>query len=94
MGEFRASPVKSEIGFDEFSRVDIRAGTIERVEDIEKSDKLVKLTVSSGTSPNAHPRSCVPPRWNLTLISFNRRAAFWCVRLSGLLSVPQSLQGP
>jgi tRNA-binding protein len=43
-----AAPVKPTIGFDLVEQIDIRVGTIERVEDIPKSDKLVKLTVDFG----------------------------------------------
>ncbi len=41
-------PVKSTISFDLLDKLDIRAGTIERVEDVKNSDKLVKLTVDFG----------------------------------------------
>ena len=42
------APIKPTIKYDEFEKLDIRVGTIERVEDIEKSDKLVKLIVDFG----------------------------------------------
>ena len=42
------APVKPTISFDLLDQLDIRVGTIERVEDIPKSDKLVKLTVDFG----------------------------------------------
>ena len=41
-------PVKPVIDFETYSKVDIRVGTIEKVEDIEGSDKLVRLTVNFG----------------------------------------------
>jgi tRNA-binding protein len=41
-------PVKPNINFSDLDKLDIRVGTIERVEDIEKSDKLVRLTVDFG----------------------------------------------
>lgn len=41
-------PVKPEINSADLAKVDIRVGTIERVEDVPKSDKLVKLTVDFG----------------------------------------------
>ncbi len=44
----KIAPVGSTISYDEFSKVDVRVGTIERVEEIPKSDKLVKLTVDLG----------------------------------------------
>ena len=41
-------PVKPLIKFDDFEKIDIRVGTIEKVENIENSDKLVRLTVDFG----------------------------------------------
>lgn len=41
-------PVKPVISFSDLEKVDIRVGRIEKVEDVEKSDKLVKLTVNFG----------------------------------------------
>ncbi|MDA8669847.1 methionine--tRNA ligase [Flavobacteriales bacterium] len=41
-------PMKEEITFDEFSKIDLRVGTITAAEKIEKADKLLKLTVDTG----------------------------------------------
>lgn len=41
-------PVKPTIKFADLEKIDIRVGTIEKVEDIENSDKLVRLTVDFG----------------------------------------------
>jgi tRNA-binding protein len=41
-------PVKPNITLDELNKIDIRVGTIKLVEDIEKSSKLVRLTVDFG----------------------------------------------
>ncbi|CAI2311023.1 hypothetical protein IFVP177_C1300001 [Vibrio parahaemolyticus] len=41
-------PIKDEITFDDFSKIDIRVGLIEEVSDVAKSDKLMKLTVDFG----------------------------------------------
>ncbi len=41
-------PIKPPIKFDDLEKLDIRVGTIEKVEDIEASDKLVRLTVDFG----------------------------------------------
>jgi len=41
-------PVKPLINFTDLEKVDVRVGLIEKVEDIEKSDKLVRLTVNFG----------------------------------------------
>lgn len=48
MDNFKPSPVKSFISFDELEKIDIRVGRVELVEDVEKSDKLVRLTVDFG----------------------------------------------
>ena len=40
--------IKPLISFEEFSKIDIRIGTIERVEDIEESDHLMRLRVAVG----------------------------------------------
>lgn len=42
------APVKENITMDDLGRIDIRVGTIINVEDIEKSDKMIKLTVDFG----------------------------------------------
>ena len=42
------APIKPEITHDEFNRVDIRVGTIQTVEDVTGSDKLVQMRVSFG----------------------------------------------
>ena len=42
------APIKPTINFNDLTRIDIRVGTIELVEDITESDKLVKLTVNFG----------------------------------------------
>jgi len=41
-------PLKSEIVFDDFGKLDIRIGTVIAAEIMPKSDKLLKLTVDSG----------------------------------------------
>ncbi len=40
--------IKSTIKLDDLEKVDIRVGTIEKVEDVMGSDKLVKLSVNFG----------------------------------------------
>ena len=40
--------IKPLISIDILEMIDVRVGTIERVEDVERSDKLVKLTVDFG----------------------------------------------
>jgi tRNA-binding protein len=52
---FIPDPIKPTISPDVLESIDIRVGTIERVEDVAKSNKLVKLTVNFGD----HTRSIV-----------------------------------
>ena len=42
------APIKDHITFEDFEKLDIRIGTIERVEEVAKSDKLMKLIVDFG----------------------------------------------
>jgi tRNA-binding protein len=48
MSEFTPAPVKPVVGIEALEALDIRVGTIERVEDVPRSDKLMKLTVNFG----------------------------------------------
>jgi tRNA-binding protein len=48
METFKPAPVKPAISFDMLDQIDVRVGAIERVEDVQGSDKLVKLTVNFG----------------------------------------------
>jgi tRNA-binding protein len=42
------APIKPIVPYDVFEKIDIRVGTIERVEDIKGADKLVRLVVDFG----------------------------------------------
>jgi len=42
------SPVKTEIVFDDFAKIDLKVGTIVSAEKVEKADKLLKLQVDLG----------------------------------------------
>ena len=44
----KQAPVKELITFEDFEKLDIRVGTITKVSEVEKSDKLMKLTVDFG----------------------------------------------
>jgi len=44
----QVAPIKPTIPFDIFEKIDVRVGTIERVEDIEGSEKIVRLVVEFG----------------------------------------------
>lgn len=46
--EIKVAPIKPTISFDILDKMDIRVGTTELVEDVQGSDKLVKLTVDFG----------------------------------------------
>ena len=41
-------PMKDEVTFDDFSKMDIRVGQVMAAEKVEKADKLLKLTVNTG----------------------------------------------
>jgi tRNA-binding protein len=42
------APVKELIAYEDFAKLDIRVGRIVQVSEVEKSDKLMKLTVDFG----------------------------------------------
>ena len=44
----KVAPIKPPISIDTLEKIDIRIGTIERVDDVKGSDKLVKLIVDFG----------------------------------------------
>ena len=44
----KVAPIKDETSFDVFEKIDIRVGTIERVEEVEGADKLMCLVVDFG----------------------------------------------
>jgi tRNA-binding protein len=48
MNSTNAAPIKPTISLDLLDKIDIRVGTIEQVNDVPRSDKLVKLTVDFG----------------------------------------------
>ena len=48
MSEFTPAPVKQAVGIEALEALDIRVGRIERVEEVPRSEKLMKLTVNFG----------------------------------------------
>src|SRR5262245_11506003 len=48
MNSFQNAPVKAAISINVLDQLDVRVGTIELVEDVKKSDKLVKMIVNFG----------------------------------------------
>jgi methionyl-tRNA synthetase len=48
MAEVKAAPAKDNIEFDEFSKMDIRVGTVIEAEKVAKTKKLLKLKIDTG----------------------------------------------
>ena len=48
MSDFTPAPVKPVVPFSALEALDIRVGTIERVEEVPRSEKLLRLTVNFG----------------------------------------------
>lgn len=48
MSEFTPAPVKPVVPFSALEALDIRVGTIERVDEVPRSTKLMRLTVNFG----------------------------------------------
>ncbi|MDQ0477214.1 methionine--tRNA ligase [Chryseobacterium sp. MDT2-18] len=64
----KANPMKEEIQFDDFTKIDLRTATILTAEKVEKADKLLKFsvdtgvdvrTVVSGVAESFTPEECV-----------------------------------
>jgi tRNA-binding protein len=53
MTEFTPAPIKRIIEFSALEALDIRVGTIERVEEVARSEKLMRLTVNLGDHSRA-----------------------------------------
>ena len=48
LGEQPVKPLKPEITIDDFGKIDIRIGTVLKAERMEKSKKLLKLSIDTG----------------------------------------------
>lgn len=48
ISEMKAAPIKPTVSYDVFDKIDIRIGKIERVEDVQGAEKLVRLIVDLG----------------------------------------------
>jgi len=46
--DIEVAPIKEEIKFDDFMKMDIRVGTVMKAEKVKKSNKLLKLTINTG----------------------------------------------
>lgn len=64
----KANPMKEEIQFDDFTKIDLRTATILTAEKVEKADKLLKFsvdtgvdvrTVVSGVAESFTPEECI-----------------------------------
>lgn len=64
----KANPMKEQISFDDFTKIDLRTATILEAEKVEKADKLLKFkvdtgvdvrTVVSGVAESFTPEECV-----------------------------------
>jgi methionyl-tRNA synthetase len=49
MNETRPTPGKPEIVYDDFAKLELKAGTVTACEKVEKADKLLKLEIDLGT---------------------------------------------
>jgi|SRR5215469_8704207 len=48
MGDFTRTPIKATVALSALEALDIRVGTIQKVEEVARSERLMKLTVSFG----------------------------------------------
>ncbi len=49
--EFKPAPIKPQVSLEDLNKLNIRVGTIELVEDVQRSDKLVRCaSISAITS--------------------------------------------
>src|SRR6516164_5023294 len=48
MSEFTPAPIKATVAYAALEALDIRVGTIQKVEEVARSEKLMKLTVTFG----------------------------------------------
>ena len=47
---FKPAPVKENVSFDDFEKLDIRVGTVTSCEKVKKSKKLLKFHIDDGTA--------------------------------------------
>ncbi len=86
MSTIKLAPIKPTISLDVLDTVDIRIGTIELVEDVTHSDKLVRLTVNFGDHKRRIIVGMKQERANLTEIE--GKQALFVVNLE-----PKKLKG-
>jgi len=79
---FSPAAIKPRVAIGDIDKLDIRVGTIERVENVPKSDKLVKLTVNFGDHKrsilagmrSADPQSEIEGRQALFVVNLEPRS--------------------
>ena len=81
---FSPAAIKPRVSIGDLDKLDIRVGTIEQVENVPKSDKLVKLTVNFGDHKRsilagmrrerADPRSEIEGRQALFVVNLEPRS--------------------
>jgi tRNA-binding protein len=79
METMKPAPIKADITLDDFAKVDIRVGTILRVEDVDGADKLVRLIVDFGDHERTILSGMKQERENPREIE--GRQAMFCVNL-------------
>ena len=84
------APIKDEITFDDFAKIDIRVGLIVEVLEVAKSDKLMKLTVDFGDHKRSILASIKQERENSKEIEGNQ--ALFVVNLCLLFNYFVSLK--
>ncbi len=51
--DYKAEPVKPDIPFDQWEKLDIRVGHIKDCQAVRKSNKLLQFTIDDGAAPTA-----------------------------------------
>ena len=77
---YKAEPVKPEVSFEDFEKLDIRVGHILNCEKVKKSKKLLKFTIDDGTGPSAPSAQA-----SLLIMSQKTSSARTCSSLPTLL---------
>lgn len=96
----KASPMKDEITFDDFTKIDLRTATILEAEKVEKADKLLKFkvdtgvdirTVVSGIAESFSPEECIGKQVTILLNLAPRKIRG--IESQGMLLLTQTPEG-
>src|SRR5260370_38907692 len=91
MADFTPAPVKPIAAIAALEALDIRVGTIGRVEDVPRSEKLVKLTVNFGDHSRTILAGLKKQRENPREIADAKRPSWqMCSRARWLATFPQA----